>query len=92
MSGTTFVAPDQPEEGVAFLGTEVTGGCRLALGCQELDQSPLEEQPGLLPAEPFNSSPCFIDSNFKITPELFPSLLSVQDLIKINPKSFGPAL
>lgn len=88
MSDATNVA----EEGVAFLGTEVTGGCRLAFGCQELDQSPLEEQPGLLPAESFNLSPCFIDSNFEITPELFPSLLSVRDLIKVNPKSFGPAL
>lgn len=33
----------------------------------------------------------FIESNFKITPELFPSL-SVRDLIKVNLRSFDPAL
>ena len=42
----------RPEEGVRFLGAEVTDGCELTYGCWDSNPSPVEKQPVLLTAEP----------------------------------------
>jgi hypothetical protein len=44
---TSVKCLQKPEEVTGSSGTGVTGGGKLAYGCQELNLGPLEEQPAL---------------------------------------------